>query len=104
MPEAAIPIAIFALILSVVAFSMAMTVVAERSGTRLTRLERRVESMAERMGMPPDPAQVPSSGVLSLLEQGKKIAAVKLYQQENGVDIAEAKDAVDEFERARAQA
>jgi Ribosomal protein L7/L12 C-terminal domain len=46
-----------------------------------------------------EPAPTDSAGVLSLLAAGKKINAIKLYRQETGVGLKEAKDAVETMER-----
>jgi ribosomal protein L7/L12 len=49
----------------------------------------------ERPLLPPDwPEQV-----LELLRQGNKLEAIKLYRQETGVGLKEAKDAVEEMEK-----
>jgi ribosomal protein L7/L12 len=39
--------------------------------------------------------------VLQKLEQGRKIQAIKLYREQTGVGLKEAKDAVEELARQR---
>ena len=40
---------------------------------------------------------LPSSEVLDLIRQGKKIAAIKLYREQTGAGLKEAKNAVDAY-------
>jgi ribosomal protein L7/L12 len=129
--------AVIALLLSVIAITVSLAAPSGRSGGsadfRLARLERRVEGVAERVGLPPEtapsaaanvlgatapanvlarvrpaepaptasgqPASTVSAGVVELVAQGKKINAIKLYRQETGVGLKEAKEAVEEVER-----
>ncbi len=42
--------------------------------------------------------RLPSSRVMELLAGGKKIEAIKVYREETGVGLREAKDAVDRAE------
>jgi len=64
-----------------------------RQQRRLAVIERKLDLVMEHLGVvdaEPDPPDV-----VRALEQGKKIAAVKAYQQATGADLTEAKNAVD---------
>ena len=43
----------------------------------------------------------PSEEIVSLLEQGRKIEAIKLYREQTGAGLKEAKEAVEEVARQR---
>jgi len=71
---------------------------------RLHRLEMQVAYVYRHLGL--DPADAVPSGageldldVVQLINSGKKIHAIKLHRERTGLGLAEAKDAVDEFER-----
>jgi ribosomal protein L7/L12 len=74
-----------------------------RLGALEQRLDR-LESGAGGTNPSPRPAASPSiaaplSEIEAVLLQGKKILAVKIYRDQTGVGLKEAKDAVDEMER-----
>jgi ribosomal protein L7/L12 len=52
--------------------------------------------VAERRGLPNV-----SEEIVSLLEQGRKIEAIKLYREQSGAGLKEAKEAVEEIGRQR---
>ncbi len=62
---------------------------------RLTRLERKMNQIAERLGIEPSPSD---PQVQELLGQGRKINAIKLYREQTGVGLKEAKEAIDSLE------
>ena len=118
-----------AIIAFIVAGVTASAVAKARQGAdtvRLALLEQRVEELSRLLGhtpasisaplsAPPVPnlttvqsavalpvsALAPSltSSVAALLAQGKKINAIKIYRDQTGVGLKEAKDAVEEIER-----
>jgi ribosomal protein L7/L12 len=53
----------------------------------------------ERVSMPSF-GQAESRSIESLVAGGQKIEAIKLYRQEHGVGLREAKEAVDQLERS----
>jgi kynurenine formamidase/ribosomal protein L7/L12 len=67
------------------------------TGAGLTDAKNAVEAL-ERAGSPPSRESTDSpfeSEILSLLEQGRKIGAIKLYREKTGVGLKEAKDFID---------
>ena len=69
----------------------------EQTGAGLAEAKQAVEAL-ERGEPPPAGDRADSSleaEVLALLEQGRKIKAVKLYREQTGVGLKEAKDAVE---------
>ncbi|NLX96112.1 MAG: hypothetical protein GXY83_08045 [Rhodopirellula sp.] len=69
----------------------------ERTGAGLAEAKEAVEAFEQGESLPK--TEAPSSDVdrevVSLLEQGKKIQAIKVYRERTGVGLKEAKDAVD---------
>ena len=69
----------------------------EQTGAGLAEAKQAVEALEQ--GEPP-PAGEPADSsleaeVLALLEQGRKIQAIKLYRERTGAGLKEAKDAVE---------
>jgi ribosomal protein L7/L12 len=62
---------------------------------RMEQLEAQVAVLSERLGIPyaPPSASVPIE-VASLVREGKRIEAVKLYRELTGCGLDEARDAV----------
>jgi ribosomal protein L7/L12 len=67
----------------------------KRTRERIEQLEAQVALLSERLGIPYTP---PSSGVpvevASLVNEGKRIEAIKLYREMTGCGLEEARDAV----------
>ena len=69
--------------------------------SRLRRLEQKVEFLLSELGLAEkEAANVPQldpwlGEVMALLERGNKIGAIKKYRELTGVDLREAKDAID---------
>ena len=88
---------IFTIITALAAFLGA--VVSSKSRTdslRIARLEQKLNLLLDHFGIAGDPAL---EGVADLVRRGRKIEAIKLYRRQNsGVDLREAKDAVDRLE------
>ncbi len=63
---------------------------------RLTRLEKKTDAIMQHLGLayePPAPSG--SDTVTGLIRAGKKIEAIKIYREETGAGLKEAKDAVE---------
>ncbi|HEX5323551.1 MAG TPA: ribosomal protein L7/L12 [Capsulimonadaceae bacterium] len=84
-----------------------------QTATRLTALEDEVRALRERLGIPqsltygqttefPATASIPPGPMAEIeseIRQGKKINAIKVYREQTGVGLKEAKDAVEAMER-----
>jgi large subunit ribosomal protein L7/L12 len=71
---------------------------------RLRTLETQVAHLYRHLGLDPaDAVPVAAGGldpdVVALINSGRKINAIKLLRSRTGMGLAEAKDAVDQFER-----
>ena len=67
---------------------------------RLTRLETLMNLVLQRLGI--DPNDSPgglSEQIKTLIMRGKKIAAIKLYREQTGYGLKQAKDYIDALER-----
>lgn len=58
-----------------------------------TRLEWKVDLILKHLGI--DPNQGVDEKVMELMKSGQKIAAIKLYREQTGVGLKEAKDYVE---------
>ncbi|WP_222194623.1 hypothetical protein [Modestobacter italicus] len=68
-----------------------------RTAAQLAALERKVDAIAEHLGVVvPDPHH---PEVVLLLDQGQQVAAIKQYREETGADLLTAKNAVEEMAR-----
>ncbi|WP_299953111.1 hypothetical protein [uncultured Modestobacter sp.] len=78
----------------------AEVVAARRRGqaaAQLAALERKVDAIAEHLGVVvPDPHH---PEVVLLLDQGQQVAAIRQYREETGADLLTAKNAVEEMAR-----
>jgi hypothetical protein len=63
------------------------------NGRRLGRLERKVDLILTHLGL--DPNQGVNLDVKELMKAGQKIQAIKLYREQTGVGLKEAKDYVE---------
>ena len=66
----------------------------EQTDVSLLEAKNAVEAI-QRNASPPEPASDMEAEVLRLLEAGKKLEAVKMYKQQMGVQLIEAKQAVE---------
>jgi ribosomal protein L7/L12 len=71
---------------------------------RLRTLEAQVAYLYRHLGLDPADAVPVASGsmspeVVQLINGGNKIGAIKLHRERTGLGLAEAKDAVEGFER-----
>jgi ribosomal protein L7/L12 len=60
---------------------------------RLARIERQLALIMQRLDI--EEPESPMSGVIAELEQGNKIKAIKIYREQTGAGLAEAKSAVE---------
>jgi ribosomal protein L7/L12 len=67
----------------------------ERTGTGLAEAKSAVEAIERQSPAPPPMAGDLEQQVLVLLQGGKKIEAIRVYREQTGVGLKEAKDAVE---------
>jgi len=67
---------------------------------RIAKLESQMAFIFKHQGINyrEEPNQVVSPEIINLMRQGKKIQAIKLYRQETGVGLREAKEFVESLE------
>jgi ribosomal protein L7/L12 len=65
-------------------------------GVRLARLERKVDLILRHLGL--DSNQDVNPQIIELMQSGRKIQAIKLYRQQTGVGLKEAKDYVESLQ------
>jgi ribosomal protein L7/L12 len=67
---------------------------------RVAKLERQVAFLTERLGVAyhDEPDIGVSPEILDLLRRGRKIQAIKLYRQETGAGLKDAKDFIDSLD------
>jgi ribosomal protein L7/L12 len=70
-----------------------------REARRLAAIERKLGTALRHLGIEEPQPEEPD--VVQLLEQGKKIQAVKVYRERTGLGLPEAKDVVDRIARKR---
>ncbi|GAA2274531.1 hypothetical protein GCM10010415_47360 [Streptomyces atrovirens] len=64
-----------------------------RADRRAARVERKLDAVMEHLGLR---EEIPGRDeILDLVRRGKKIQAIKLYRENTGADLVEAKQAVD---------
>jgi ribosomal protein L7/L12 len=71
---------------------------------RIRVLEAQTAHLYRHLGLDPDAAVPPPSNdldpaVIELINNGKKINAIKLYREQTGLGLKEAHDAVEAFEK-----
>lgn len=74
---------------------MQSTLGAQSDRARLQRTERKLDRISAHLGIPED-TTIPDAIRAELLA-GNKINAIKLYREQHGVGLKEAKDAVDQL-------
>jgi ribosomal protein L7/L12 len=106
--DTALVFSVVALLLSVIAITVALASPSGRSSApsdyRLDQLERRVDALASHTGAPAPAEPEWMSDVQALLDDGEKIQAIKLYREMTGAGLADAKYAVEEMARPKADA
>ena len=70
-----------------------------RAAARLAALERKVDAIAEHLGVALPEPQHPE--VVDLLRRGEQVEAIRAYREATGADLLTAKNAVDEIARRR---
>ena len=66
---------------------------------RLARIERQLDLIMRRLEI--EEPESPLPGVVAELEQGRKINAIKIYREQTGAGLAEAKAAVERIASER---
>ncbi|MDN3353393.1 ribosomal protein L7/L12 [Actinomadura sp. DC4] len=66
---------------------------------RLARVERQLTLIMRRLEI--EEPETPLTAVVAEIEQGRKIQAIKLYREQTGAGLAEAKEAVETMARER---
>ena len=84
-------VVVLALLILSLCFSLTSAV--SKNGQRLRSLERRVDLILKHLGIDPNPDVNPL--VLELLRAGQKIQTIKLYREQTGAGLKEAKDYVE---------
>jgi len=79
--------------LFLVVLGSSWTAAGRNNARRLGRLERKVDQILRQMGL--DPNQEVNLEILELMKAGHKIQAIKLYREQTGVGLKEAKDYVE---------
>ncbi|UOX91316.1 hypothetical protein MUY14_12065 [Amycolatopsis sp. FBCC-B4732] len=64
-----------------------------RVDRRLARVERKLDAIAEKLGVAVEEPALPE--VVALVREGRKIQAIKVYRERTGVDLKDARDAVE---------
>ncbi|XVV10244.1 hypothetical protein ACQP2X_36140 [Actinoplanes sp. CA-131856] len=85
------------ILLSAALVILAVWLVSSRSRSREAALERKLDLIIQHLDIK-DPA-ADSPEVLGPLMQGQKIQAIKVYRDQTGASLAEAKAAVDQIAR-----
>jgi ribosomal protein L7/L12 len=76
-----------------VLLSMARNSSSVANGSKTSRLERKVDLILKHLGL--DPNQGVDEKIMELMKAGQKIEAIKLYREQTGVGLKEAKDYVE---------
>ena len=63
------------------------------NGRRLRRIERKIDLILKHLGLDPD--QGVNQQVMELVKAGQKIQAIKLYREQTGAGLKEAKEYVE---------
>jgi ribosomal protein L7/L12 len=66
---------------------------------RVAALEQKLEFLLQALGLESKGTVIQNSAIIEQLRSGNKINAIKLYREQTGVGLKEAKDAVDALER-----
>ena len=83
----------FWLVLVLGLLMMAQYLSPRANGSNNSRLERKVDLILKHLGIDPNPGV--DEKVLELMRAGQKIEAIKLYREQTGVGLKEAKDYVE---------
>ncbi len=68
---------------------------------RLSRIEGKIDKLLEELDVRYDPVGGVPADVVAALDRGEKIEAIKRLRAATGLGLKEAKDRVDDVERAR---
>jgi ribosomal protein L7/L12 len=89
---------VLVVLLAVAAFGQRQTEI-RRVQRRLAAVERKLDAVAEHLGVPTPEPRLPE--VEDLIAQGRTIQAIKAYREATGADLVEAKEAVDRLSGKR---
>ncbi len=81
------------LVLGLFLIFLSSTASGSNNRRRLKRLERKVDLILKHLGV--DPNQGVDEQIMELVGAGQKIQAIKLYREQTGVGLKEAKDYVE---------
>lgn len=82
-------------------FGMAILIVVVRTYSQTVRLERTVGQIAIKLGIDVNQPPVMSDRVKEIArDPDRKIEAIKAYREETGAGLAEAKTAVEQYQRS----
>ena len=70
-----------------------------RTAARLAAIERKLDAVMAHQGITEPRPELPD--VVSELQMGRKIQAIKIYRERTGTGLAEAKEAVEQIARER---
>lgn len=70
-------------------------------GQRVSKLERQVAFLMQELGLAyqDPPNDMASPEILDLLQRGLKLQAIKLYREETGVGLKQAKEFIESLEQ-----
>ncbi|SHM63764.1 ribosomal protein L7/L12 [Cryptosporangium aurantiacum] len=95
-----------ALVIAVIGLGLITTALAgrdrreHRSARQLASVERKLDVIIAHFGLDVPEQQYPE--VVALLDKDQKVAAIKVYREQTGVGLREAKNAVEQIERGKA--
>ena len=96
------PDSTFWIALAVLGMLIVMAVVQGRAKDQLARVERKLNALLRHHGVDPTQGLPLSDRVKQLAgDPARKIEAIKVYRQETGVGLAEAKEAVEAYIHSR---
>ena len=81
------------IVLLVVVVGLGSSNTERRLSRRLDRMERKLDAIVAQLGVTVEEPGL--AEVAALLREGKKIQAIKLYRENTGADLKEARDAVE---------
>jgi ribosomal protein L7/L12 len=87
---------------SIVLFFVLFLIYGFRTQTKLAQIERKIDRLARQLDIDLQPELQLSERVRQLAsDPNSRIAAIKLYRQETGASLKDAKDVIDQFSDPR---
>jgi ribosomal protein L7/L12 len=81
------------IVLLIAVVGMGFSATERKLGRRMDRLERKLDAIVAQLGVTIEEPGL--AEVTTLLREGKKIEAIKVYRENTGADLKEAHDAVE---------